>query len=289
MAYISRAFFAVLALTSTFAVAGTLSSTQLQLPSYSESRMLAPEKPKKDALKNLYLDYANVYHGPTLDKASPYSVNYKGELDPDALAGFDQEAYFGFVYDQDSTSVVGVDVQWSNDIRDPQHAFDMGDIGLRWLKLKTIATDSFLLSTDAYLQLPTSDAAKQHDMNFAFESTPFFIWDIPETRWRIGTWGDVRYRNGVKDGYVSKVYASPYAAYKVTPKFWLNFQYETGARSYPNKGALEFRNYLSDFKPGLVFKLAPAVKLNPYVQIFPSNPVTSDRVAVGVLFYAQIL
>lgn len=126
-------------------------------------------------------------------------------------------------------------------------------------------------------------------MNFALQSEPFAIYDIPDTHWRIGTWSDFRYLSGVTEDMIYKVWLGPYVTYKLNDKWALTCMWETETHNNVGDKAFQFTNVLSDFQPGFTWQITPKMKLNPYVLLFPSNHLATDQTGIGAVFYAQIL
>src|SRR6476469_8261134 len=93
------AFAAVLSLTAfhaqaddaaTAATSTTAATTATDLAAPAPGVSSASEGSLTSAIwKNMFADFASSYHGPTLKEFGPYSQNALGEVDPKALAGFE--------------------------------------------------------------------------------------------------------------------------------------------------------------------------------------------------------
>lgn len=278
-------FAAAVFLTGTIALAQSEASSVP--PNISTASKWAPWSP--DFTKKIYADFLTTYHGPTINKMGPYSMNAGGKLDSSALSGFDSELTTAYVLDAENEVAIGPNVPFFYEPNIPSRGFTLGDVGIKAHMKKAIKTENLQVATTAYIQAPTSDGAKQANMSFALRTTPFFIYNVPTTRWRIGSWSDVRYLNGVTEGLSVKVWVGPYINYRITDNLSFNLMYETEADRFVGDRALQFRNILADFQPGLLWQITPSMKLNPYVVLFPTNHLATDQTAVGFVFYSQFM
>lgn len=241
-------------------------------------------------MKSVYADFLTTYHGPTLQKFGPYSQTGRGgKVDPTALTGFDNEANIAWKLDGTGNVGVGpvIPFQWQPNLRD--HQFVMGNAGVKWFNKTTVKTDNLQIATNFYLQAPTSDDSHQRNMNFEVQTEPWIMYNLPNSKVRLGSWSTIGYMNGVTDGLAFKVYVEPYVMYRLTDNFAFNLSYETEADHFIGQRPLHFENTGSDFQPGFVWNIVPGTKLNPYLLMFPADHLSTAVTGVGMVFYSQIL
>lgn len=240
--------------------------------------------------KDIYADFATTYHGPTVGRFGRYSQNAVGEVDPGALAGF--EAWFNtaWVLDHEREIAIGPDLWFVYQPgREGRDQFQLQDVGLKAFHKSVVVTDHLRVYASASVQAPTSDYAREHGMTFALRSTPWVMYDVGQTRWRLGSWSDLRWLAGVRSDMDFKLYLQPYVAYRLNDRWMLNLAYETEAHHDVGDRALEFRNILSNFQPGAVWQVAKNVKLTGYLLLFTRQHLSTDNTGLGATLYTQLL
>ena len=267
----------------------TLVATDAALAAESKSSVSTRRSALDRSLEQVYLDFGSAYHGSTLNRFDTHPLNSRGKKDVSSFTSIDHEANLAYLYDRQAEESIGIDLQFTTPSAVPNKQFELGDVGLRWFRHNTIATDSLILSTDVTIQAPTSEGSRADHMRWAFDTTPFVIYNVPGTRWRLGVWTEFRYRDGVDHGYRSRLYGAPYVVYKVSDKFWLQLLAEGRADHDLDTPTLAFHNSRTDIQPGIVWRPSPTLKITPFLQIFPSNPLAADQVAVGCSLYARLL
>ena len=257
---------------------------------HAQSTLTAPVEPRPRLARDAYADFGTTYHGPTLNRFGPYSQNAVGRLDPGALAGFDSELHVAYVLDHDEQIGVGPDLLFFyQPNREGDDQFQLQDVGVKAFYKKAIATDNLRVYTSAFVQAPTSAYAREHGMLFALRSTPWAMYDVGHSRWRVGTWSDLRWLAGVRSDLDFKIYLQPYVAYRLNDRWMLNLAYETEAHHDVGDRVLQFRSILADFQPGAVWQVAKNVKLTGYVLLFTGQRLATDTTGVGATLYTQLL
>ena len=56
-----------------------------------------------------------------------------------------------------------------------------------------------------------------------------------------------------------------------------------------NRATFDFTTYETDLQPGFVYMITPTILVNPYVQLFTGNKITSDSTALGAVITARLL
>jgi hypothetical protein len=242
-----------------------------------------------DITKDLYGDFVTTYHGPTIKKFGPYSVNSRGRLDGAALSGFDSELTGAYMVDQDMERAMGLNVPFVAQPNIPGHQLDIGDVGIKAFEKKTIKTENLQLASVGYIQAPTSDASQKAHMIMALRAAPFAFYNIPSTKWVLGTWTDFKWLAGVDQGLSLKAWVGPFVSYRFSEKFLFNLMYETEADRFVGDRAFQFRNTLGDFQPGVIWMITKNMKLNPYLVLAPDNHLSTDTTGVGVVFFSRFM
>jgi hypothetical protein len=241
-------------------------------------------------LDNLYADYFGTYHGPVLNNLnSPYSVNNRGQVTGKNVMYFDSELTTAFLIDKDSGIGIGPDVPFQAAPVLGQ-GLTMGDVGIKAFDKKTVDSGNFRLYTNLYVQAPTSLYSSQVvNMKYAVKTTPYWWYHLQNTRFTVGAWTEAKTYQGVTSDKTFKLYAEPYANYQITPKLSANLAYEMEAHHIVNTPALDFSSYETDMQPGFVYAITHTVIVNPYIQLFTGNKITSDTMAFGAVISAQLL
>lgn len=272
-----------LILVSSIPALGADSSSKISLPAESKAKSgdILPESRKRFSA-----EFLSTFHGPTLEKFGPDSVNGDGKVDPSALTGFDNELWGSYLANDKLGFGPHVPFVYSPNRPD---SFSIGDVGLKMWNTAEVPVENLTVHQDVYFQTPTSNDAHRDGMVAALRTTPFLIYDIAPTRWRIGTWSDIKFRFGVNSGQMAKVWIGPYVTYKITDRVWANLLYETEADHFVGDPGLKMTNVGGDFQPGIIWRITPSTRLNPYLQIFPTQPVATAVTAVGAQLYSEFL
>lgn len=239
--------------------------------------------------RDLYADFATTFHGPTLNKFGPHSQNGQGFVDPTATSGFDSEMILAHLLSRERMIGVGPSFGFLYQPNIPGREFLLQDAGIKAFYGKTVADEHLRVSTSFYVQFPTSPYAREHGMDFALRATPWLMYDLGTTRWRLGSWSDFKYLSGVSSGLDYKVYVQPYVSYRWTDSFALNLAYETEAQHFLHRPGLEFRNGLANFQPGVIWQVSSTVKVTAYVLVFPNRRLATDSTGVGATLYTRFL
>ena len=238
-------------------------------------------------LKNLYINYFGTFHGPsTKDLSSPYTVDRTGKTGKYGI-NFDSELTTAYMIDPSIgigpvvpfivTPVLG-------------QGFLLGDVGVKAFDKKTISTSNFNLYTNLILQAPTSDSSKARDMTLSIKTTPNARYNFSGTRVAIGAWTEAKAYLGVTKEKTFKLYAAPYANYRLTSNLSLNLEYEMEwHHDVGQPGLVGFAAYQTDLQPGFVWNITPHVMVNPYVQIFTTNAMSTERMALAAIISASVL
>jgi hypothetical protein len=282
----SKAFYAVLAITA--ALASSLSSAQAsEIGGVSVGG--GSSDVYSDILKNLYLNYFAIVHGtPLNDLASPYSLDHNGKHSKTSFntINFDSEVTAAYMLTKDigigpSIPFLLVPVQGQGLV--------MGDIGLKTFDKHLISHNGLNIAGNLYIQAPTSKADKDRGMDVGFKSTPAIRYAIPNSRFAIGSWNEAKWYEGAFVGKTFKLYTLPYVNYSVSPAVSLNLGYEIESDHMKGDSNLNFTTVETDLQPGVVYFITPKVMVNPYLQIFTGNKITSDKMALGAVFSATVL
>ncbi|MFL5815101.1 MAG: hypothetical protein ACJ763_16110 [Bdellovibrionia bacterium] len=242
-----------------------------------------------DIVKNLYVNYFATVHGTPLNKLdSPYTLDHNGKnsknsfnainFDSDVTAAYmvSPDLGFGAAIPFILTPVQGQGVT-------------LGDLGIKAVTKNLFNINGVKIFGSLYLQAPTSQASQDRGMDFGVKSTPAIRYSIPGTRFTIGSWNEVKWYSGVDYGKTLKLLALPYINYSLTKSLSLNLQYEFETDHMKNDRFFNFTTYETDIQPGVVWFINSKMMVNPYVQIFTGQKITSDRMALGAVVSATVL
>jgi hypothetical protein len=283
------AFAAVLSLTTFNAQAEDAATTATAVPapgvsSASEGSLTT------NIWKNMFADFASSYHGPTVKEFGPYSQNAIGEVDPKALAGFENNLNVAYMLSTARGIGMGPDIWfYYQPNKTGKDQFTLNDVGLKTFYKNTMVTDHFRLYTNAIVQAPTSEYSREHNVAFSLRTTPFVIYDIGQTRWRVGSWSDFRYLVGASSGLSFKAYVQPYVAYKLNDSVMLTAAYETEADRDVGTPALKFHDVLRDFQPGVAWQVNKKLKLTANLLYFMDQKISTQSTGIAAGLYSQLL
>jgi hypothetical protein len=166
-------------------------------------------------------------------------------------------------------------------------------------KTKLIDNGNFKLKGYLYAQVPLSQydyiSVPGRDMATAIQPTANMTYDIPGTRWTLGTYSYIT-------GYIPtsstpsglrtyKFYAAPYVNYQMTATvaatLWVDLLQITRAQGTPFIDGMS--NYTADVEPGINWDVIPgALSLNPMLNIYPGHATLASTsfqmVVVGKAF-----
>jgi hypothetical protein len=242
-----------------------------------------------DIMKNMYVNYFATVHGtPLSDISSPYSLDHNGQKSksPYDAINFDSELTAAYMVNPDIG--LGATVPF---ILTPVRGQGMtlGDVGFKTVTKNLLNMNGVKVFGSLYLQAPTSKGSRDRGMDYAVKSTPAIRYSIPNSRFTIGSWNELKWYAGVDYGKTFKLFTLPYINYSLTRSFSLNLGYEFETDHMKNNSMLNFTTYESDIQPGVVWFVTPKVMVNPYLQIFTGQKITSDRMALGAVVSATVL
>ena len=262
-------------------------STATMAPSVGTTQ--SNQNPNPSSFMNdLYLSYFAIYHGPNMAKLdSPYSVDAKGKPNSRQVMNLDSEITAAYMLTP--TTGIGPVVPFLLYTALGNGA-SLGDVGIKAFNKNTVKTANLSANTNIILQLPTNDYSKARNMKFAVKTTPNLRYNIPNSRFTIGSWTEAKAYLGVEQAKTFKLWAGPYVNYQLSPNLSLNLGYEIEANHMLHASTFDFTMYQNDFIPGFIYMITPKIILNPYVQIFTGENITfaSDRMALGAVLSASI-
>ena len=236
-------------------------------------------------LSHLHANYFATFHGPAvnhLDAAE--TVDSTGKLSKSAMY-LDSE--IGATYMFDDSIGAGPVLPFLLYTTRGEGA-SLGDVGFKITDKKTISTSNFNLYTNLILQLPSSDYSYNRGMRLGVKTTPNVRYIFQGTRYSVGAWTEAKAYLGATSGKLFKLYANPYINYQLTHNFSLNVGYEMEADHFAKTSSMDFQMSQNDLMPGFVYVIAPGVLINPYLQIFTGQNISSDRMALGAVVSASL-
>jgi hypothetical protein len=207
-------------------------------------------------LDKLYVNYFGIFHGESLSNlSSPYTVDRNGQLSTYSGVNFDSEITAAYMFTDNIGA--GPDIPFLL-VPVLGQGVILGDLGVK--------------------------------VTMCVKMTPYVRYSFPKSRFTVGAWTEEKAYLGVTYDKTFKLYAAPYVNYRLTSTFSLNLEYEAEAHhNIGDTGMMNFTMYQTDVEPGVVWMITPKVMFNPYVQIFTTNSVSSDRTALGAVISATVL
>jgi hypothetical protein len=254
------------------------------LPVMNQSVMTTEDASNPFSLDHYYVDYFGTYHGSDLSQVGkPYMADQNGKATHSAMY-FDSELTTAYLVTPDIG--VGLDFAFSYT---PVLGQDltMNYIGLKVLDRKTIYKNGFTLYTNLILQKPVVDYELNRGVVAGIKSTPFVRYQIPNSRFTIGSWNEIKDYAGATQGKMYKLYVSPYINYQATSLISINLGYEIEADHFASTSGMSI--YESDFQPGFIVNVTKYIRVNPYLQFFTTNKVSMDTTAIGAVITARLL
>jgi len=232
-------------------------------------------------------NYFGTFHGPNLTHIdSPYTVNEKGALSSRSAINFDSDVTLA--YRVNANTGIGVDVPF---LVFPVmgQGMVMNDLGLKAYNLHTVQYGGFNIDTNLFVQAPTSDYSQLRHMKVGLKTTPAVRYRFAGSRFTVGSWNEAKAYVGVTTGKAFKLYTLPYVNYRINPNWALNLGYEMEADHFVGTSPMDFTAFQADIQPGFVYNFTPHISVNPYLQIFTANRITSETTAVGAVINATLL
>jgi hypothetical protein len=243
----------------------------------------------QDIVKNLYLNYFATAHGTPLSKLdSPYTLDHNGNNTKSSFntVNFDSDVTAAYMLTKDvglglSIPFLLVPVQGQGLV--------LGNVAIKTFDKHLVSYNGLNISGNLYIQAPSGKADKNRGMDVGLKSTPGIRYQIPNSRFAIGSWNEAKLYEGAVMGKTFKLYTLPYVNYTLTPSLSLNLGYEFETDHMKNDAFFNFTTYETDLQPGVVWFMTPKVMVNPYLQIFTGRKITSDTMALGAVISATVL
>lgn len=242
-----------------------------------------------DIMRNLYLNYFATAHGTPLGNLdSPYTLDHSGNNTKSSFntINFDSDVTAAYMLNKDiglgvSVPFLLVPVQGQGLV--------LGNVAIKTFDKHFVSYNGLTISENLYIQAPSGKADKNRGMDVGLKSTPGIRYQIPNSRFAIGSWNEMKLYQGVFTGKTFKLYTLPYVNYTLTPTLSLNLGYEFETDHMKNDSFMNFTTYETDVQPGVVWFITPKVMVNPYLQIFTGRKITSDTTALGAVISANVL
>ena len=233
---------------------------------------------------NMYLNYFGIYHGaPLTSMDSTKTVGPTGVPSKTNAINFDSEITAAYMITP--SFGIGPDVPFLM-VPVLGQGIILGDVGIKAIDKKTVYKNGLIISTNLYLQAPTSKASEARNMDLGIKTTPSIRYTMPGSRITLGAWNEIKEYAGVTSDKTFKLYTQPYANYQLSKNFSLNLGYEMEWHHNVGYAAARFTTYQTDLQPGFVWNITPKVIVNPYIQIFTANAMSTDTAAVGAVISA---
>ena len=233
---------------------------------------------------NLYLNYFGIYHGsPLTNLDSTKTVDHNGLPSKSSAINMDSEITAAYMITPNFG--IGPDVPFLM-VPVLGQGIILGDLGIKAIDKKTVSKNGLVIDTNLYVQAPTSKSSEARNMEFAIKTTPSIRYTVPGSRFTVGSWNEAKEYVGVTTDKTFKLYAQPYANYQLAKNFSLNVGYEMEWHHNVGDAAARFTTYQTDLQPGFVWNITPKMILNPYVQIFTANRMSTDTSAIGAVLSA---
>jgi len=264
--------------------ASVVSSAAPAASNVSSAQASAPDS--TSLLDHFTAGYFAVYHGASLnDPGSSFTLDHNGFRNTSNAVYLDSVADLSYLL----TKSIGVGAYVPFFIVPaPGQHFVMGDAGVQFFDRKTVDSDGLRVFTNVILQGPTSDYSQARGQTLAVKTTPYVMYDLPHTNFKLGSFTEAKAYLGVNSAKTFKLWAEPFVRYSLSESFALSLAYEMEADHFFGKPTLDFTSYQTDFQPGVIWWITRKIMVNPYVQIFTGNKVALDNSAVGAVVSARL-
>ena len=160
-------------------------------------------------------------------------------------------------------------------MRDPYLRLAMNDI---------ISNESWNYYADVRFHAPVSEVSRDADLVAGLQTFHVLTYTVPNSRFTVGTYGSARMNlfGSRGNGNDLEVYLGPNAAYKITPTVSATMLYEMSlSHGYGNE-AFIFTNDGTDLQPGISWDITPKLNVNPYLNIYTGDQVSTRSTSVGM-------
>lgn len=270
-----------------FALIGTSAAFAVETSGVSVSNESAAML--SDLMNHLYVNYFATVHGTAFNNLdSPYTLDHNGNNTKSSFntVNFDSEITTAYMITDDIG--IGPDVPFVF-VPVLGEGIILGDVGIKAIDKHFINSNGFHMSANLYLQAPTNTADKARGLFMGVKSTPGIRYDIPSSRFAVGSWNEIKWYSGVSSGKTFKLYALPYLNYQVSPSLSLNLGYEMETdHMNGSPGFFNFTGYENDLQPGVVWFVTSKIMVNPYVQVFTGNTINTGTTGLGAVVSATL-
>lgn len=240
------------------------------------------------ALDSLYVNYFANFHGSPLNDPSffktPNTNSAVGKQGRNMY--FDSTLTTAYKITQD----IGVGPEINFDLEPVLgRGATLKDSGIKAYNRHQIQSGGFNVSSNLILQAPT-DYSRQQGIDFSVKTTPNVRYDVPASRFTVGSFTEAKAYLGANTGKKSfKLYAGPYVNYQLSPSFALTTVYEMEANHFTGKPKLDFTSVNTDLQPGVRWNITRNVLVNPYVNLYTGNKITAANSSIGAIISATVL
>lgn len=170
----------------------------------------------------------------------------------------------------------------------PGNTFTLGDVGLKLSQTDTINFRNFHLNSSLTVQASTSESSRARHQTFAVKTSPSLRYDPGETDFSVGALNEVKSYVGVTTGKTLKVWALPYARYRLNKSVAFNLAYELELNHLAHNPAF-LSHQQHDLQPSVIWNVTKSVVVQPYLQIFSLNSISTARTGFGTMVSAALL
>jgi len=251
----------------------------------SSSTTVAPS-----LLDHFTSSYVGIYTGGSLSKpGQSFSPDTDGN--PDPTMPQQMENLLGVFYKLSPTAKVGAQAHFFYSPVDNKN-ITMMDPLLQINDSALIVSGNFKLGgyTRAYLPATAESTDKGRILQMRFFLNPNY--DVPGTRISLGAYSYAQPAAFKSSGTGTTFlgYLGPYVNYQLTPTVAISALYEMAASHKKNKdGFTDLDNAGTDFEPGVSWDITPNLTLNPYLNIYTGNRITSDNTSINLLIIGKLL
>lgn len=241
---------------------------------------------KTSLMDQLYVNFFSNFHGtPIKDPTIAYTPNIKGYNSNSNGIYFDSTLVTAYMIDKD----IGIGPElnfWMTPVLG--RGFDLQDSGVRVFNNHLIKTSQLNVSGNFIVQAPVSDFSKARGQDLGLKTTPSIRYRFKNSSFILGAFTEAKAYLGVESGKTFKLWAEPFVNYELDDNIILTLGYEMEARHMRNASTFDFVNDHTDLQPGVRFQISKKIFVNPYINLYTGEKITSENTYLGAIVSASL-
>lgn len=250
------------------------------------ARMAQSQQTKSTFFEHLTMTDFSYYYGPSLGNMTVNTPKVDGSDDPKSPQALDSTLFLG--YKLSDTLTVGLAEEFF--YKPFVSEVNFTDPFIKLAKKDLIKEGHFSIAADLRGYIPLTQKSIDSELIAGIRSTQFTTYEIPDTKWSIGSYSFLRFNAYTADGTGNDLiaYFGPHIDYQITPTISASLLYEMATHHKYNTSLTSFEEEApDDIEPSLSWDITPSFTIAPYLNLFPSN-LSIASTTINMIFVAKL-